>query len=328
MGVHDISYKLLFSHQRTVEDLLRGFVSEEWVDFLDFSTLEKLNSSYVTEELLDRASDIVWRVRFNGDWIYIYLLIEFQSTVDPWMALRVMVYTGLMYQDLIRTGQINAGKEKLPPVFPIVIYNGQTKWTAACEMSSLIEPVPVALSRYQPEQHYFLLAENAVDVAKLQDTQNVVTNIIRLETLEDPLYLRNTLSNLAVQLKAKEFDELRKAFTGWIREVIAKRVLPDVKISELIELEEINNMLAERVEHRLAELESQVRHEVTQKIRQEGIQVGRQEGEGRLLKKQLQRRFGLLPDGIDDRIEQATTEQIETWAMLMLEATSLKEVFK
>ncbi len=39
MAKHDGSYKNLFSHARMVEDLLKGFVQEEWVENLDFSTL-------------------------------------------------------------------------------------------------------------------------------------------------------------------------------------------------------------------------------------------------------------------------------------------------
>jgi hypothetical protein len=37
---HDTGYKLLFSHARVVEDLLRGFVGEDWVEGLDYTTLK------------------------------------------------------------------------------------------------------------------------------------------------------------------------------------------------------------------------------------------------------------------------------------------------
>jgi len=47
---HDYSYKLLFSNPEIVEDLLRGFVKEPWVDELDFATLEKVSGNYVTDE--------------------------------------------------------------------------------------------------------------------------------------------------------------------------------------------------------------------------------------------------------------------------------------
>ena len=63
--MHDASYKLLFSHAEMVEDLLRGFVPHSWVQALDFSTLEKVNASYVTDDLRDRHDDVVWRVRFQ-----------------------------------------------------------------------------------------------------------------------------------------------------------------------------------------------------------------------------------------------------------------------
>ena len=59
---HDSGYKLLFSHAQVVEDLLRGFVGEDWVEDLDFSTLEKVGGSYVTDDLRDREDDLIWRV--------------------------------------------------------------------------------------------------------------------------------------------------------------------------------------------------------------------------------------------------------------------------
>ena len=61
--------------------------------------------------------------------MYLYILIEFQSSVDPWMAVRVMTYIGLLYQDLIKQKQVLKGR-RLPPVLPIVLYNGDAKWTA------------------------------------------------------------------------------------------------------------------------------------------------------------------------------------------------------
>lgn len=79
---HDSGYKLLFSHAQVVEDLLRGFVPEDWVAELDFTTLEKVSGSYVSDDLRDREDDIIWRVRRQGQWLYVVLL-EFQSSVDP-----------------------------------------------------------------------------------------------------------------------------------------------------------------------------------------------------------------------------------------------------
>jgi|GEM_PF-2914010 len=147
MNEHDSNYKQLFSHAQLIKDLLKGFVKEDWVKELDFSSLEKVNASYITDDLRDRADDIIWKVRWGKKdaWLFIYLLLEFQSSVDKFMAVRLMVYIGLLYQDLIKSKQLTQNK-KLPPVLPLVLYNGkEQRWTAKQELNELIEPLPVGL---------------------------------------------------------------------------------------------------------------------------------------------------------------------------------------
>ena len=138
---HDHSYKLLFSHPEMVADLLRGFVHDDWVKDLDFASLERVGDGYVTDDLRERVDDIVWRVRLGPEWLYVYLLIEFQSSVDTFMAVRILAYLGLLYQDIIRAGSLTA-ERKLPPVLPIVLYNGKPRWNAATEVAELIATAP------------------------------------------------------------------------------------------------------------------------------------------------------------------------------------------
>ncbi|MES1242468.1 MAG: Rpn family recombination-promoting nuclease/putative transposase, partial [Acidobacteriota bacterium] len=90
MADHDHGYKLLFSHAALVADVLRGFVREDWVAELDFETLERVDGSYVFDDLRHRESDMVWKVRWRDRVLYVYLLLEFQSTVDPFMPVRSM----------------------------------------------------------------------------------------------------------------------------------------------------------------------------------------------------------------------------------------------
>ena len=72
MADHDQGYKLLFSHATMVADLLRGFVREEWIEEIDVSTLERVSGSFVSEDLRERESDMVWRVRWGQEgWIYV-----------------------------------------------------------------------------------------------------------------------------------------------------------------------------------------------------------------------------------------------------------------
>ncbi len=157
---HDCGYKYLFSAPEFVRDLILGFVPDEWLHGLDFTTLEPYPGSYITEDFRNRADDVVWRIRVGEDWVYLYLLLEFQSTVDRFMALRMMVYQGLLYQDLIRKGDISSDG-RLPPILPIVLYNGQKKWTASEDVYDLIVAVPSLVEQFKPRVRYLLVDEQS-----------------------------------------------------------------------------------------------------------------------------------------------------------------------
>lgn len=101
-----------------------------------------------------RSDDVVWRVRAGGEWVYLYLLFEFQRSVDKHMALRMMVYIGLLYQDLVKSGQ-GLPKGRLPPVLPIVLYNGHRRWTARTNIADLIPPLPNPMNGYVRRRNTF-----------------------------------------------------------------------------------------------------------------------------------------------------------------------------
>jgi predicted transposase/invertase (TIGR01784 family) len=264
---HDHSYKLLFSHPEMVKDLLTGFVKEAWVSQLDFSTLEKVSGSYVTDELRDREDDIIWRVRWGDDWLYVYLLLEFQSNVDRFMAVRIMSYLGLLYQDLIRQKALTPSG-KLPPVLPVVLYNGEERWRAAHNVSELVERVPGGLERYRPELSYLLLDEGAIVVSPdwSDETRNVAAALFRLEHNRDEQDMLDVLGRLVEWLKAPGQTGLRRAFVVWMRRVMLPHRAPGVELPEfnhLQDLHEVHDMLAERIK----------------KWPERWIEEGRQEGE-------------------------------------------------
>jgi predicted transposase/invertase (TIGR01784 family) len=313
---HDNGYKRLFSHPEMVADLIRGFVREDWVGSLDFSTLERVSGSYVTPELRGRESDVVWRVRWQRDrWLYVYLLIEFQSTVDPFMALRMMVYLGLLYQDLIQQRMLASGK--LPPVLPLVLYNGRAPWGAARDLSELIETVPGGLEQYRPQLRYCLLDEVRIADSELESLRNLAAALFRLEKSSGPKDIERVLTALIEWLREPDLAELRRSFTTWLLGVLLPARAPGVAIPQVGDLQEVKSMLAERVV------------EWTQEWKQEGLEAGRREGleEGLekglekargVLFRELERRFGPLPEELRRRVDAVAS--IEDLAELMLRA--------
>jgi hypothetical protein len=65
---------------------------------------------------------------------------------------------------------------------------------------------------------------------------------------------------------------------------------------------------------------------------QQGVQQGRQQGmlqgESALLRRQLARRFGVLPNWAEARLADAETEQLERWGEQLLDAVTLEAVFR
>jgi predicted transposase/invertase (TIGR01784 family) len=298
MAEHDNGYKRLFSHPEMVTDLIRGFVREDWVHDLDFSTLEKVSGSYVTPELRSRESDVVWRVRWERDrWLYVYLLIEFQSTVDPFMALRMMVYLGLLYQDLVQHRQLTAAG-KLPPILPLVLYNGYAPWGAARELSELIETVPGGLEQYRPQLRYCLLDEARIADSELESLRNLAAALFRLEKSRGPEDIQRVLVALIEWLREPELAELRRSFTAWLLGVLLPARIPGIVIPQVADLQEVKSMLAERV----MEWTEQWKHEGFEKGVEKGLEKGLESARGVLLR-ELQRRFGPLPEEVRRRVE-------------------------
>lgn len=309
-----------------VADLLRGFVRDDWVSDLDFSTLEKVGGSYVSDDLREREDDIIWRVRWKENWLYVYLLLEFQSTVDWFMAVRIMTYIGLLYQDLIKSGQVNKG-ELLPPVLPVVLYNGEIRWRAPEDIEALITPVPGGLERYPPHLHYLLLDEGRYSDHELANLRNLTAALFRLENSRTPQDVERVLQALIAWLQSPEQSGLRRTFTVWLKRVFLPGRMPKVTFDEIQDLQEVQSMLAERVKEWTREWKQQGIEEGRLEGRQEGRLEGQVEGEAKMLLRQLERRFGPIDEAIQNRIHSADAETLLIWGDRILNAQSIEDVF-
>lgn len=315
MPTHDNSYKLLFSHATMVEDLIKGFIDEPWVQALDFSTLEKVSGSFVTDDLRDREDDIIWRVRWGSGWIYVYVMLEFQSRTDRYMAVRIMTYLGLLYQELIRTNKLT-DNNKLPPVLPVVLYNGKNRWYEAVDVLELIEAVPGGLEQYRPQLRYLLLDQGALDEGPQLELRNLSAALFRLQKCRGPDTMGSVLIALHTWLAAPAQVGLRRAFIIFIKRVLLPARMPGIEIPELNDLQEIQAMLAEHVD------------EWTEDWKQRGIEEGIQQGEVLALKRLLTKRFGDLPQWTLTRLDQAALTDVDTWLGRILDAKTLEDVFQ
>ncbi len=313
---HDSSYKFLFSTPELVRDLIIGFVPDEWLHSLDYTTLEKIPGSYITEDLRSRADDVIWRVKVGGEWVYLYLLIEFQSSVDKYMALRMMVYVGLLYQDLIKRGEV-LDDGRLPPILPIVLYNGSPRWTAVTEIFELIPPVPGMVEQFKPRLKYLLIDENNYTDHELASAKNLVAAVFRIEHPSSPKSISELIGLLNEWLGDR--PDLRRMFAIWIRATLMRKPEYRIVLPQIDDLQEIKVMLADRLEEWALDYEAQGM--------QKGERKGVQKGEALALQRLLTKRFGTITPGITALIAAASVEEIEAWFDLAIDAIHMNDVF-
>lgn len=326
-GDHDTGYKQLFAHPELVRDLLSGFTSFTCFQQLDVRAFERVNASYVSERNGQRHDDMVWRVRLNEEWLYVYLLLEFQSANDRWMALRMQVYLGLLYQDLIKQHKL-APRGVLPPVLPLVFYNGAAPWTAHAELAELVMAAPDGLEIFQPRQRYHLIDQHAFDPAVLAKQKNLVAALFALELSETRDVLLNTIATLSAWLQDPLQASLRRSISAWIIR-LHKRTLEGMLVPA--QQDKWEDAMGERYVRKYETLSEAFIAEGLEK----GLEKGREEGreEGRLaatraiLTRQLGLRFGALPADALARVDSADLTELERWLDRAFAAPNLASVF-
>ena len=301
---HDSSYKYLFSAPEMVRDLIIGFVPDAWLHSLDYKTLERVEGSYITEDFRGRADDIVWRIKLGNEWVYLYLLIEFQSTVDKFMALRMMVYKGLLYQDLIKQGAV-LSDGRLPPVLPIVLYNGSQRWTAATDVFDLIPPVPGLVEQFKPRAAFLLIDENAYTDSELASLKNLVATVFRIEHPADPESIQGLLRLLEDWLADR--PDLQRMIARWMRATLMRKPEYRILLPEVDNLQGLRIMLSEQLEVWARQYEAR--------------------GEIMALQRLLSKRFGVIPPDVLAKIASASQEQVDSWLDQVLDAGSLGDLF-
>jgi hypothetical protein len=192
--------------------------------------------------------------------------------------------------------------------------NGLPKWWAKRDIIEMIDVLPGGLAAYLPQMRYFLLEIGAVDEGAQLALKNLAAALMRLEKSSDPAAMFSAMADLIDWLSAPQRLRLRRVFTVWIKRVLLPGRMPGLSLSKVGTVLEAKTMLAERV------------NEWTQKLLAEGQQAGVQVGQAKVLRKQLESRFGPLPDWALMRLNDSSEAELDRWCLRVLSQATLQTI--
>jgi predicted transposase/invertase (TIGR01784 family) len=121
---HDKLFKATFSRTRNARAFFENYLPAQVVPTLDWKTLRRLSATFIHPGLKGSESDLLFSVRARGGGGVCYLLLEHQSTEDPYLALRM---AGYVHGVLERHRREHPGK-KMPRVLAVVLAQGKGPW--------------------------------------------------------------------------------------------------------------------------------------------------------------------------------------------------------
>ncbi len=217
-------------------------------------------------------------------------MLEFQSSPDWTMPLRIANYVGQFYRGLLVRPEIRKLR-RLPQVVPIVIYSGKGAWPAEEEVHELIDRTLPGLVPYGLHMRY-LLVDTMRSPGLNRALHNVADSMFRLQRAETLADGGTEVRLLQEWLAGEEWAGSQRVLTRWIMKVLVpagwqrEEALPEdaglAKLSAMLEGE-------------MRTWEDNFREAAEAQGLAQGLTQGLTQGRTEILVKMARHKFGEVP---------------------------------
>jgi predicted transposase/invertase (TIGR01784 family) len=261
---NDKFFKGALSMYDIARPLLEQTLPKDLLDKLDLDTLEIDPNSYITDELKEFFSDLVWTCRFKNGFEQrkIALLFEHKSYKPLFPHFQL-----LDYQRNAWKLQVSEGSKPVP-MLPIVFYHGKDKWVNE-PFDSYFGKVEPEMLRYMPCFDYILI--NMQDYSDEQIKQ--INAILLQKTL---LAFKHYLDKNYLQMHVVEL--LFAGFKGTDKEInrsfIRKFVVYLAAVSGMTRKEIIEKAQQSDNNLKKEDMEMDIFDEIAEICREKGMEKG------------------------------------------------------
>ena len=162
---HDRLFRAVFSDVSEAASLLQNALPDAIRHSFDWTTLSRREGTFIDAELRQSETDLLYQVEHleTGQPMSVYVLLEHQSSPDPWMRLRLLRYCCRIWEaDLGGESE----RPELRPIVPIVFYQGARGWTHSTEFADLF-PAAARAWPWIPRFAHVLLDQTALGPASV-----------------------------------------------------------------------------------------------------------------------------------------------------------------
>ena len=301
---HDSLFRALLADPEHADAFLRGLLSNDITGLFDNTPPVLQDGSFIDEALANSQCDLLYEVRLkSGRPAFVYVLMEHKSQPDPGVPLQLASYTIRIWRRWVKE---NPGKARaLPPIVPLVVYQGAAAWTAPSSLAAAIDDGGASGLAFPAGFGYILRKLDDVPPAEFERHVKLRAGVVALQG--------RAMESMAELLRALPANsELRSQVLSYIL-----RTYKDVGLAEFLAAVRAADPEGD------AEVEvGTIAQELIERGKAEGLAVGEARGEAKSLLRLLERRFEPLPEWVRERVSAASLEQLDAWLDGVLDARS------
>ena len=212
-------------------------------------------------------------------------------------------------------------KKKLPPIMPILFYHGLRPWNIPVDFHDLIDNSSDALKKYLPCFQYELYDISHLPDDEIKGEATVRAAMLLFKHIFDP-----------------DLQERLPEILSFYQEIIEQETAIDiletclryaVQATGRLGEDDIRKVIANTLneEDIMQTFIDKYIDQGREKGRDEGWKEGKHEGGALFFTGLLKKRFGSLPDWVDQKLKEADSKTLETWGLNLLSANRLEDVF-
>ncbi|NUU97518.1 hypothetical protein XO11_04745 [Marinitoga sp. 1138] len=323
MGIYDQLFKEILSDKEMIVEFIDIFIPKLKSYGISAEDITIEHTKFTDIKYGDKESDLLFKVKYFENEVYLYLLIEHQSTVDYLMQFRILEYMVRIWKNYINEHKKESRTKgfKLIPIMPIVFYTGKRKWTAENWFMKKVENWEM-FDEYTPKFKYEVIDLTQIPEKQLIKIKKALGLLLALNKAENKTVTR-IIEEIKIELEKlpeKEKEKFGNYVNGVIKTLVKRNrdlnldeeIFEEEEVEEMFEnfVKAVNGAYKDAIEQGMKQgIEQGIKQGIEQGIEQ-GFKSGMLAGERKLTRSLLRKKFGEKIEPYIDALDYMTLKEL------------------